>query len=150
MTDTMEEFINALTSAPVLASVFLTFAIQFFFKRIPIYFKKFLRGVRFRQLKKIRTLRHNQDAVTYESIKANTYFLLFCGSAALFLILVTIGPLSAIITMPLWGIFIFASPVLFIEMMWLSQNDFAKSLINYRAKLRVTSGSKRRINGSLN
>lgn len=145
----MEEFINALTSASVLAGVFLTVAVQVVFKRTPIVFKKFRRGVRLRHLRKVRPLRHNQDAVTFESIKTSAYFLLFCGSAAFFLILVSMGPLSAIVSMPQWVFFIFLSPVLVVEIMWLLQKNFTKSLIKHRGRLRVTSSSSGRLRRSL-
>jgi hypothetical protein len=138
----MDEIINALTSASVWAGVIITISLQLVFKHSPRTFKKFLQGSKLKYLKKIKKLRHNPDAVTYQSIKASAYFLLFCGCSAFFLILVFIGPLAPLLELPKWVFFSAFSPILFLEFMWLSQRSFALSLIEYRGKLRVPRCSR--------
>ncbi|WP_141202170.1 hypothetical protein [Oceanimonas doudoroffii] len=137
----MDEILNALTNSSVWAGVILTFLLKAVFKRTPQVLKGFSRGLKLRHIRKIKRLRHNQDAVTYHSIKAHAYFLLFFGCTAFFLMLVSMGPLVPLLKLPQWVFFIAFSPVLFIEIMWLNQNSLAQSLIEHRGKLRVTRRS---------
>lgn len=137
----MDDLVNALTDFKIWAAVFITYFVQYFVNNIPIKFKWFVRGLKVRSLRNVKKLRRNQDAVTYQSIKANAYFLFFVGSCAFFFVLVFIGPLSVLLAYPKWVFFVALSPVLVVEMVWLHHDNFAKELISRRSRLYVTKKS---------
>lgn len=138
----MNEIFAAFTDPTVISSVILAYVVQLVFKYFPPAIRFYFRGTRCKELRKVKNIRRNPDQITFESIKANTYFLLFMGCSALFLVLVTMGPLKVFLGTPSWVILLVFSPVFITEIMWLNQSYYAKKLIEYRAKLRVTSCSK--------
>jgi len=87
----MNEILNAFTNPTVWSGVILTFFLQYVLKHLPTTVKGLVRGSRLRELRKIKVTRYNQDAVAFQSMKAHAYFLVFMGTCALFLVLLTIG-----------------------------------------------------------
>jgi len=137
----MNDILEAFTNPTVLAGVALTFIVQFLFKYIQKTIRALLRGGRLRELKKIKAIRHYPEAINYESLKALAYYLVFMGSCALFLILITMGPLNVTLDGSRWVLFLVCSPVFIFEILWLNQSMYAKSVIKYRRKLRITKPS---------
>ena len=137
----MTEILNAFTNPTVWAGVILTFSLQFVLRHLPKAIKNLARGCRTRELRKIKATRYNQDAVTFQSMKAHAYFLVFMGALALFLVLFTIGPLKVLLGLPKLYLLAFFSPVLIAEILWVDQNSYAQELIKYRGRLRITRRS---------
>ncbi len=139
----MYEIIEAFTEPAVIASVVLTFSLQYAFKHLPPRVKSLLRGSRLKELRKLKSARRNPDEVSFQSMKAHAYFLVFMGTCALFLVLVTMGPLTVLLKYPLWILLLVSCPVFITEIAWLNQDSYAKNLINSRHKLRIKSKRKR-------
>ncbi len=137
----MYEYLNALISPQVIAGITLTILVQLIFKHFPPAVKSYFRGSRLKELKKIKSIRHNQDSVTYESIKSGSYFLLFMGACTAALIIGTVGPLFPISKAPAWSQVLLFTPIVITEIMWLNQSANAQHLIKCRGKLRVTRRS---------
>jgi len=139
----MDEFISALVNPTIWASVVITLLVGLILKFIPKFIKLTSRGMRLKELRKVKNIRHNQDAVTFQSIKAHSYFLVFMGTLALFLVLFAIGPLKELALISKAASLLALTPVFIMEIIWLNQDSYAQNLIKRRGKLRVTSISKR-------
>jgi len=137
----MNEILNAFTNSTVWAGVILTFSLQYGLNHLPTALKALVRGSRLRELRKIKATRYNQDAVTFQSMKAHAYFLVFMGTCALFLVLFTIGPFKVLLDLPKLYLLIVCSPVFITEVLWINQSSYAQELIKYRGKLRITRRS---------
>ena len=139
----MYEIMKAFTEPAVIASVVLTFALQYVFKHLPPRVKSLLRGSRLKELRKLKSARRNPDEVSFQSMKAHAYFLVFMGTCALLLVLVTMGPLTVLLEYPLWMLLLVSCPVFMTEIAWLRQDLHAKNLIKSRHKLRIKSKQER-------
>lgn len=137
----MDELFAAFTSKNVWAGVVLTFILKYGFLFISKSTKKIIHGSKVRELRKVKSIRHNQDLVTFEIIKTNAYYLVFMGCCALYLILLTMGPLRPLAEITLPGTLLISSPVFITELLWLFQSGYTKKLIECRAKLNVTRPS---------
>lgn len=138
----MDEILSAFTNKTIWAGIIMTFALQYAFTSTPKAIKAYLRGSKLRELRKIKAIRHNQDAVTFQSIKAHTYFLVFMGMSALFLVLLTMGPLTPLLKLPIWLLLLVISPVFITEILWLKQDMYSQRLIERRGNLRKSRQSK--------
>lgn len=137
------EIIQQFQSPAVWAAALLGLILQYLLKHGSGGLKAYLKGSNLKELRRIKSLRHCPDHVTFETMKANSYYLVFMGVCALYFLLFTIGPLNQLKSFPLWVSIIVMSPIFVMEILWLNQSSFAKRLIKYRARLRVTNRSSR-------
>ncbi|OUR67035.1 hypothetical protein A9Q80_05505 [Cycloclasticus sp. 46_83_sub15_T18] len=137
----MDEILSALTDLKLWIGILLTSVIPVVFNFLKKKVKSALRGVTLKETLKIKSIRRNQDEVTFQSIKAHSYFLLFMGACGVYLILFVMGPLRPLLTMPISILLLVISPIFIIEIIWLKQDSYAIKLIKSRGKLRVTNAS---------
>jgi len=99
--------------------------------------KSINRRMRLKRLRKIKAIRHNSLAITYEMHKASALFIVF--------MLAAVGGIVALVTSPLLQqssrLFpiltsLVAVPVLWAELMWLLKDTFVKDILKARARLR--------------
>ncbi len=139
----MDSFFNELINPAVWASVVLTFVVTRVFKALPSLWTGFLRSTKAGQLRWLKNKRHSQDEVTYQSIKASAYFLLFCGSFAVFVLLALTSELASNLKAFSVLFFVVLSPVLVVEVIWQFHKARAEALI--QARRRLMSKRNRRI-----
>ncbi|QFU21485.1 hypothetical protein FM038_004545 [Shewanella eurypsychrophilus] len=126
----MDEIINIWINAipAVLMGLFLTWALKVGKTKL----KQFFRKVKLSELKKIRAKRFNYSAVTYEIVKTHCLMVLFIG-----LFIFYLNSLNSFVESGrhwvLGGLLI--SPLYIVQMYYLWQRDFTKSLIKSVAKL---------------
>jgi hypothetical protein len=87
-------------------------------------------------------LRQNGDAVTFQSLKAHTYFILFIGSIFFYIALALLGPLKFMLELSQVNQLLVALPIYVFEILWLSNSMKAQQLIGSRGRLRVTSSRR--------
>ena len=143
----MDNFLNELTNPALWAGVVLSFAIQRVFKVLPALWTGFRRSAKARHLTWLKNRRHSQDEVTYQSIKASAYFLLFCGSFAVFVLLALTSELASNLEAFSVLFFVVLSPVLVVEVIWLLHKARAEALI--QARRRFISKRNLRINRNM-
>ena len=115
-----------------------------FFKLLPLLSaplkgrtKLFFRGLRLKQAKFIRSNRHNLAAVNYQSIKSQSYFVVYMLICALYLIWYVTGQLIQIKNESFILFIICLIPMISFQIMWMNQNDNAKLLVSEYNKVRV-------------
>ena len=113
--------------------------------RMPSVIRATWRSRRAKNLNKIKKQRQNGDLVTYVSIRSHAYLILFFGSLAAFWWLTISGALQRFNEMPNTVQLIIGLPIFIFEVLWLINNEKAKTLVSYRGKLRVTSQSTSRL-----
>jgi len=109
---------------------------------LPKVFKKFLkviriyaRNSRLKTLRKIRSLSHDAMMIQYEISKNSAYFMLFIMTVFVLFLALLLSPLASGIRNNHTLFVVSLSPVLFFEVLWLSQNSYVKELIKARRKL---------------
>ena len=109
----------------------------------PRQIKNFFKSRRLKKLLLIRKDRYNQDAVTFQSIKAHVYFMLFWLVIGFYLLLMfmilvnhsseqstAITPLNSVQAILL--LLLITSPIYIFEFLWLKETSKAKVLIKNR------------------
>lgn len=99
--------------------------------------KMFFRGLRLKQAKFIKTNRHNLAAVNYQSIKSQSYFVVYMLICALYFTWYVAGPLIQIKKESTILFIICLIPMISFQLMWMSQNDNAKLLVAEYNKVRA-------------
>ena len=107
----MDDILNAFVNPTVWVGIFLTFVFQYSFKHLPKASKSFKRKSRLKQLKKIKNIRQNPDLVTFHTMKAHAYYLVFMETCALMLMMVIMGPLTPLLNVSKILFFTVISPV---------------------------------------
>ncbi|GAB1051233.1 MAG: hypothetical protein Sw1PiTSA_21890 [Shewanella algae] len=100
------------------------------------------RKIKLKRLNEIRAMRYNQDAVMFQSIKAHSYFMLFWGVIAFYVLLLVMGPLYKLLEESLMAAFISFLPLYVFEVYWLLEADKAKKLVRHRGLLACNKLSK--------
>jgi hypothetical protein len=137
------DLVQQFLSPAVWAGAILALILQHVVKHAPAGMRSIIRGSRLRELRSIKIMRHYQDQVTFQLMKANSYFLIFAGVCALYFLLFSIGPLAQLNKFPLWISIIAMSPIFIVEILWLNQSSLAKELIKSRYKLTCSLSRKK-------
>jgi len=106
-------------------------------RKSPGFIKNLYLWVRIRHTKKTKKLRRIGDEVTYQTIRAHTYFILFIGSIAFYLALISLGPLKGMGELPASMQYVITAPIYFFEAVWLLQTLNARELISSRSRLKL-------------
>lgn len=112
-------------------------------KEIPSIVKGPFRKRRLNKLNEIREMRYNQDAVMFQSIKAHSYFMLFWGVIAFYVLLLAMGPLYKLLEESPMAAFICVLPLYVFEIYWLLEAKKAKKLVKHRGLLVCKKPSKK-------
>ncbi|TNJ17189.1 hypothetical protein CF112_19520 [Aeromonas hydrophila] len=99
--------------------------------------KMFFRGLRLKQAKFIRANRHNLAAVNYQSIKSQSYFVVYMLICAFYFTWYVAGPLIQIKRESTILFLICLIPMIVFQLLWLNQNDNAKILVAEYNKVRT-------------
>lgn len=106
-------------------------------RRVPILGKGALRAIRLRNKKEIKRLRHNPAEITFQIVRAHTYYLLFWLAVMCYLALLFFGPLRGLANLPKAVQLFVATPIYAFEVLWLMQSERAKILIDNANKIRL-------------
>ncbi|MBQ4677002.1 hypothetical protein H9X88_12090 [Aeromonas hydrophila] len=101
--------------------------------------KMFFRGLRLKQAKFIMANRHNLAAVNYQSIKSQSYFVVYMLICAFYFTWYVAGPLIQIKKESTILFIICLLPMMIFQIMWMNQNDNAKLLVSEYNKVRIRS-----------
>ena len=110
---------------------------------IPARIKAPFRKRKLNKLKEIRKLRYNQDAVMFQSIKAHSYFILFWGVIAFYILLLVMGPFYEMINNNRLMASICIFPLYVFEIFWLIETKKAKKLVKQRGLLSRNKSSNK-------
>ncbi|WP_432460232.1 hypothetical protein [Agarivorans sp. QJM3NY_25] len=113
-------------------------ASNFLVRDVPTSVKGVFRKRRLRRLKGILEIRFNDDAVMFQMMKAQTYFLLFWGAIGFYLILLFLGPLVKLIEANTTLAMISVIPIYIAEYFWLVESRKVKNLVKMRGYKRIT------------
>jgi hypothetical protein len=94
------------------------------------------RSSRLKRLRKIREARTNQAAIAFAIGKATAMQAAFLILCFLYILAIVLSePYRAVLHWSLWAGLALASPVFVFELIWLSYDSFAESLVKESAKL---------------
>lgn len=146
----MEDIFNEISSPNLIASALIAIIIALLSPVIEKFRKliinsgiSFFRWLRLRDLKRIKKQRQNGDEVTYQTIKAHAYGVLFFSSLAAIWWFLIFGFIKGINHLPAWTQIVMTLPVYIFEILWLVQIADAKELVRYRGKLKITGSAFR-------
>lgn len=153
----MEELLNAFVEPAFIAASLFSIALYFAapvlerlreillqrVSSISSFLRSWIRRLKAKKLRKIKTQRQNGDLVSYELMKANAYLVLFFGCLAAFWWLLLGGVFLHINTLPIPVQLFMASPIFVFEVLWMLQQERSQELLKYRGKLGVTRYSTR-------
>lgn len=103
------------------------------FKLVPRLGAQWMQSGRVKRLKKIRRIRFNSVAVSYEIMISGVYFVLFLISVVLTVCLIAFTGYAGEVKLtyvPL-VVSLYATPVFIFEVLWLEQNFFVRMLIRF-------------------
>ena len=123
--------------------VFLSPIIDKFKKLIINSGISFFRWLRLRDLKRIKKQRQNGDEITYQTVKAHAYGVLFFSSVAAIWWFLIFGLIKGMKNLPAWAQIVMMLPVYIFEVLWLIQIAKAKELVKFRGKLKITGSTTR-------
>lgn len=103
----------------------------------------FFRWLRLRDLKRIKKQRQNGDEITYQTVKAHAYGVLFFSSVAAIWWFLIFGLIKGMNNLPAWAQIVMMLPVYIFEVLWLIQIAKAKELVKFRGKLKITGSTTR-------
>lgn len=146
----MEDMLSEISTPNLIASAFLAIVVIFL---SPIIDKSrnliissgisFFRWLRLRDLKRIKKQRQNGDEVTYQTVKAHAYGVLFFSSVAAIWWFLIFGLIKGMNNLPAWTQIVMTLPVYVFEVLWLMQIAKAKELVTFRGKLKITGSTNR-------
>jgi len=111
---------------------------KFLTRELPSGVKSLFRSRKLKKIIAFRKLRANQDAVTFQIIKAHSYFILFWGVIAFYVFLLVMGPYYDLLETKRTLALIFTLPIYFFEILWIIETGKAKKLVKQRGYFRTT------------
>lgn len=140
----MEEYLQNASQLSFWLTVFTTATfgifLKWFFSRVKDSFLNVIKRIKIKELQKIKGIRFNYSAVTYQIVKTHSLMLLFSGLCIFYLyILGSSGSNNANIIVVL----IKTLPLYIVEIWYLNQMSFTKKLMASVGKVRVTSYLRR-------
>ena len=114
---------------------------------LPKKLKTWIRAKEWKRRKNIILLTRNQTAITWQIARTYALLVIFIFIAIIYLLLVTIGPLKVINSLPSSAQLLIASPVFISEVLWIIQREKTLSLVKItgqriNSKIRVTRKSR--------
>ncbi|WFO49757.1 hypothetical protein [Aeromonas veronii] len=109
-------------------------------KAIPVFkgrAKKMIRGVRLKQARYIKSNRYNLAAINYQSMKSQSYFVVYALVCLTYFIWYVAGPLIQIKKESDLLFLICILPMIISQVLWMHQNDNAKLLVAEYNKVRI-------------
>ena len=105
---------------------------------VPMRVKTQIRLLGFRRRKELILDARSYHKVTWSIVRTYTFLIFFSLAVLLYLLLIAIGPLKGIGSLPKTVQMFIAAPIFVFEILWLLQKDKAKSLIRI-SEQRVTN-----------
>ena len=153
----MEEYLSALTSPQAVVSIVIAISVLLiqpvfisirriilrFIMQSPMFIRGFVRWLRLKNMRKLKKIRQNGDEVIFQSVRANTYFILFLGTLAFYIAMIMLGPLKGMNNLTTIEQLILTIPIYILEVIWISQYADVRQLIESRRKLRITSAKRK-------
>ncbi len=109
--------------------------LQQFFKKAPLALKRAAKWLALRELKRIKRVRFNYSAVTYEIMKSHALMLLFSMLCIAYFYVYVQTSQSSLNWLVLA---IKTSPLYVVEILYLIQRDRTKSLVHSVGRIRIT------------
>lgn len=114
-------------------------------KAMPIFkgrAKKLIRGIRLKHAIYIKSNRHNLAAVNYQSMKSQSYFVVYVLVCLTYFIWYVAGSLIQIKKESDLLFLVCILPMIIFQVMWMRQNDNAKQLVAEYNKVRMKKYSQ--------
>ncbi|EJE8522646.1 hypothetical protein ACEV9E_23315 [Vibrio parahaemolyticus] len=135
----MDSFLNNVTDVwwwlLHIPAALVALAIAAVFKKAPLALKRAAKWLALRELKRIKRVRFNYSAVTYEIMKSHALMLLFSMLCIAYFYVYVQTSQSSLNWLVLT---IKTSPLYVVEILYLIQRDRTKSLVRSVGKIRIT------------
>ena len=115
--------------------LFLASVLPWLYKKILFLFKSNSRKRTKKKLLFIKSIRHSAYKVHHQITIEQSYFLIFCITCFIYLVLLFISPLAKIFNENMIVGFILSSPIYITEIIWLNKRSFIQTLIERAEKV---------------